>query len=86
MKSSRRFSIDPSSNSIPFFDSGYGGITSNGRTYFFGIIDILTEYGAFKKAENFIKKIKYGNRMSCIPTIPYSTRFKNFLQSICIAT
>ena len=81
----RRFSIDHNSAIIPFFDSGCGGIPSNGKTYFFGIIDILTQYGSFKKAEHFMKKIKYGNKMSCIPPRPYSIRFQEFIQSICIA-
>ena len=56
------------SNNItcPFYEQNEGGIYNhNGsKIYFSGVIDILTEYNTKKKLEHFIKKIKYGNKIS----------------------
>ena len=58
-----------------------GIISSNGeKIYYFGIIDILTEYGIVKKAEHFCKMIRYcSENMSCIPPKKYKERFINYM-------
>jgi hypothetical protein len=58
-----------------------GIISSNGeKIYYFGIIDILTEYGIAKKAEHFCKMIRYcSENMSCIPPKKYKERFINYM-------
>ena len=53
------------------------------RIYYFGIIDILTEYGCQKHFEYFFKRIIYcSDNMSCIPPLYYKIRFFNYLKSI----
>ena len=53
------------------------------RIYYFGIIDILTEYGTAKHFEHFFKKIIYcSNEMSCIPPQNYMQRFYNYLNIV----
>ena len=53
------------------------------RIYYFGIIDILTEYGTAKHFEHFFKKIIYcSNNMSCIPPQYYMQRFYNYLNIV----
>ena len=53
------------------------------RIYYFGIIDILTEYGCQKHLEYFFKRIIYcSDNMSCIPPLYYKMRFFNYLKSI----
>ena len=53
------------------------------RIYYFGIIDILTEYGCQKHIEYFFKSIIYcSNNMSCIPPLYYKNRFFNYLKTI----
>jgi len=45
-----------------------------------GIIDIFTEYNAKKKAEHFIKSLKYDEMtVSCVPPGPYGKRFVQFM-------
>ncbi|CAD8133808.1 unnamed protein product [Paramecium octaurelia] len=59
-------------------------IKSNDETkiYFFGIIDILTEFNTSKQIESFFKKIFQGPQISAIPPKDYSSRFKNFIRQI----
>ena len=68
----------------PFFEEYYGGIQSeeNDKVYFFGIIDIFTNYGATKKMEYIFKSVGQGTGISCKPPNEYSNRFINFLESI----
>jgi 1-phosphatidylinositol-4-phosphate 5-kinase len=69
---------------FPFFTVNEGGILSNDCScvYFFGIIDILTEYGPKKQLEYFFKRIKYGKQMSVLPPQEYAERIMNFINSI----
>ncbi|CAK70944.1 unnamed protein product (macronuclear) [Paramecium tetraurelia] len=59
-------------------------IKSNDQTkiFFFGIIDILTEFDTSKQMESFFKKIFQGPQISAIPPKDYSQRFKNFMSQI----
>ena len=68
----------------PFFEKDRGGIISkDGRNiYFIGIIDIFTDFGAKKKAENLFKSIFQGPNISCKPPIEYYERFHNFMGKI----
>ena len=53
------------------------------KIYYFGIIDILTEYGTAKHLEHLFKKIRYcSNDMSCIPPLYYRDRFFNYLNIV----
>ena len=68
----------------PFYEEHYGGIQSEykNRIYFFGIIDIFTNYGATKKMEYIIKTVGQGAGISCKPPDEYSKRFISFIGSI----
>lgn len=53
-----------------FYEQNEGGLKSIDGTkiYYLGIIDIFTHYNVKKKAEHFLKSIKYdGLTISCIP-------------------
>jgi len=53
------------------FETDQGGIYDHEerRIFFIGIIDFLTQYGARKKLEHFLKSIKYdGDTISCVPS------------------
>ena len=67
------------------YDFEDGGILSENkkRIYYFGIIDILTEFGKMKNLEYIYKKIRYcSENMSCIPPIYYKQRFFNYLKVV----
>jgi 1-phosphatidylinositol-4-phosphate 5-kinase len=68
----------------PFYEEYFGGIQSEDRTkiYFFGIIDIFTNFGATKKVEYIVKSVSQGAGISCKPPNEYSTRFINFVDKI----
>ncbi len=68
----------------PFYEEYYGGIRSedNDKIYFFGIIDIFTNYGGKKKMEYIVKSVSQGNGISCKPPDEYSRRFINFVENI----
>jgi len=68
----------------PFYEEYYGGIQSedNDKVYFFGIIDIFTNYGATKKMEYIVKSVSQGTGISCKPPDEYSKRFIKFVESI----
>ena len=68
----------------PFYEEHYGGIQSehNNKVYFFGIIDIFTNYGATKKVEYIVKSVSQGSGISCKPPNEYSRRFINFIDKI----
>lgn len=52
----------------------------NNKIYYMGIIDILIEYGAAKKAESRLKSLKYKlSTISACPPDMYAKRFKEFL-------
>lgn len=69
-------------NRKPFYEKHKGGILSSDgkKVYFFGIIDIFTQYGAKKKMEHFFKSITQGKGISCKPPNEYAERFKNFVR------
>jgi len=52
------------------------------KIYFFGIIDILTEFNARKRSEYMVKKLVYGNGISAIPPQNYSNRFLKFIKGL----
>ena len=53
------------------------------RIYYFGIIDILTEFNKAKHFEYIFKTLRYcSNDMSCIPPIQYKERFYNYLEKV----
>jgi 1-phosphatidylinositol-4-phosphate 5-kinase len=68
----------------PFYEEHYGGIQSEDKTkvYFFGIIDIFTNYGTSKKVEYIVKSVSQGNGISCKPPNEYSKRFVSFVEKI----
>ena len=68
----------------PFYEEYYGGIQSEERdkVYFFGIIDIFTNYGATKKMEYIVKSVSQGTGISCKPPDEYSKRFIKFVDMI----
>ena len=68
----------------PFYEQYYGGIQSeeNDKVYFFGIIDIFTNYGATKKMEYIVKSVSQGTGISCKPPDEYSRRFVHFVETI----
>ena len=70
----------------PFYEEHYGGIQSEDSTkvYFFGIIDIFTNFGATKKVEYIVKSVGQGSGISCKPPNEYSNRFINFVEKILI--
>jgi 1-phosphatidylinositol-4-phosphate 5-kinase len=56
---------------VPFFEADQGGLSNFDETkiYYFGVIDILTEYNTKKKLEHFFKSLKYGtSTISCVPS------------------
>jgi hypothetical protein len=64
------------------YDFEDGGILSDNkkRIYYFGIIDILTEFNSYKHLEYMYKRIRYcSENMSCVPPIYYKQRFYNYL-------
>jgi len=69
---------------LPFYEREEGGITNfnKQKVYFLGVIDILTEYNTFKRFEHFIKKIRYGDKISCIPPEKYAARFNDFVGAL----
>ena len=71
----------------PFYEEHYGGIQSEdwSKVYFFGIIDIFTNYGATKKVEYIVKSVSQGNGISCKTPDEYSNRFINFVEKILIS-
>ncbi|KAF9457591.1 hypothetical protein BDZ94DRAFT_1175187 [Collybia nuda] len=51
--------------------------------YYLGVIDILTPYGPFKKAEHFWKGLKADrHKISPVPPPEYSGRFMSFMKAI----
>ena len=68
----------------PFYEEYFGGIQSEDRTkvYFFGIIDIFTNFGASKKVEYVVKSVSQGSGISCKPPNEYSQRFIKFIDKI----
>ena len=67
------------------YDYEDGGILSDDkkRIYYFGIIDILTEFNTSKKIEYLFKTFRYcSHDMSCIPPFYYKQRFYNYLFKI----
>ena len=68
----------------PFYEEYCGGIRSeeNDKVYFFGIIDIFTNYGATKKMEYIVKSVSQGAGISCKPPDEYSKRFIKFVEGI----
>ena len=61
-------------------DEGYLSCDKNCK-YYFGINDILTEYGKGKAAEHIFKKITKGDGISAVPPEDYKLRFDNFIKS-----
>ena len=68
----------------PFYEQYYGGIQSEDKTkvYFFGIIDIFTNYGTSKKVEYIVKTMSQGKGISCKPPDEYSQRFIKYIDKI----
>ena len=74
-------------NAHPYFDVGlrsydpHSGSLKN-EVWFLGIIDILIQFGVFKKAENFVKSLVHDPQgISIIPPDQYCERFSNYLVS-----
>lgn len=71
----------------PYFDVGlrsydpHSGSLKN-EVWFLGIIDILIQFGVFKKAENWVKSLVHNPQgISIIPPDQYCERFSNYLVS-----
>ena len=67
------------------FDFNDGGILSeNGKEiYYFGMIDILTEFNCKKKMEYLAKKLRYcSENYSCIHPDNYKSRFVNYINLV----
>ena len=74
--------INELKNLWDYDDGGINSITGN-EIYFFGIIDILTDYNCKKSAEHFFKMIRYcSQNFSCVPPIFYKNRFNNYIENI----
>ena len=83
--SSEKSAVDRINILKGLYDFEDGGILSiNGkRIYYFGIIDILTEFNTAKHFEYYFKKLRYcSENMSCIPPIYYKQRFYNYLNTV----
>ena len=79
---SRNKRINELKNLWDYDDGGINSITGN-EIYFFGIIDILTDYNCKKSAEHFFKMIRYcSQNFSCVPPIFYKNRFNNYIENI----
>ena len=68
----------------PFYENYLGGIQSedNTKVYFFGIIDIFTNFGTSKKVEYVVKSVSQGTGISCKPPNEYSKRFINCVKTV----
>ena len=83
--SSEKSVIDRFEKLKSIYDFEDGGILSEdrGRIYYFGIIDILTEFNTKKCFEYCYKRMRYcSDNMSCVPPIYYKERFYNYLQLV----
>ena len=83
--SSEKSVVDRLTKLKGIYDFEDGGILSSNknRVYYFGIIDILTEFNKAKHLEYFFKRIRYcSDKMSCIPPIDYKDRFYNYLNTV----
>jgi len=78
------------SDRVCMWNKNSGGILAkdnNGDTlnevYFFGLIDILTQYDLKKKSEHALKSILYDDtKLSAISPTPYKKRFLEYISSI----
>lgn len=50
--------------------------------YYFGLIDILTNFNTKKKIEYAFKWMAYGPTISAIPPREYKIRFDNFIENM----
>ena len=69
------------------FQQFHGGVPTPSRNevYFFGVIDILTEYNLKKMGEHWSKSVIYDSKaVSCVPPAEYHTRFIKYFESILI--
>ena len=83
--SSEKSVVDRLTKLKGIYDFEDGGILSSNknRVYYFGIIDILTEFNKIKHLEYFYKRIRYcSDKMSCIPPKYYKDRFYNYLNAV----
>ena len=83
--SSEKSAVDRINNLKAIYDFEDGGILSDDRKriYYFGIIDILTEFNNVKKMEYLYKRFRYcSDNMSCIPPIQYKDRFYNYIELV----
>ena len=83
--SSEKSAVDRINNLKGLYDFEDGGILSENRKriYYFGIIDILTEFNTLKHFEYCFKRLRYcSDDMSCIPPIYYKQRFYNYLNNV----
>jgi len=66
-----------------FYQSFQGGLMSsdNQHVYFFGIIDIFTDYSTIKQMEHMYKSVTQNSTtISCVPPRQYAERFYNFME------
>lgn len=75
--------------SHPLFDEANNGIASrtNEQIFYFGVIDMLTEFTIKKSAERNLKSLKYPgrrNEISAQPPDEYATRLKTFVNKIIV--
>ena len=83
--SSEKSAIERINKLKGIYDFEDGGILSEDKKkiYYFGIIDILTEFNTSKKIEYMFKMLRYcSHNMSCIPPFYYKQRFYNYLYTI----
>ena len=83
--SSEKSAVERINNLKGLYDFEDGGILSENRKriYYFGIIDILTEFNTVKQFEYCFKRLRYcSDNMSCIPPIYYKQRFYNYLNNV----
>ena len=84
-KSTEKSAVDRINKLKAIYDFEDGGILSQNkkRIYYFGIIDILTEFNSIKNLEYYYKKLRYcSENMSCVPPILYKERFFNYLNVV----
>ena len=66
-----------------FYQINEGGLLSSDKKqiYFFGIIDIFTEFNTKKRMENVYKSIAQNSQtISCVPPQRYAERFYHFME------
>jgi len=68
----------------PKKDEGIQSVSPSNELYYIGLIDVLVEFGLWKRGEYLYKGYLrgHGQKMSVIPPQPYAKRFIDFVSSV----